>query len=83
MASKGRKRAKAKPKPRLGRMERFLRGLLARIFRLVWWVGLRGAILAAIVLAVSTAYYVSQIPDYEELLDGRSGGSVTLLDRNG
>ncbi len=81
MARKGKKRTKARP--RLGRTERFLRGLVTGAVRVTWWVGLRVAILAAIVLAASTAWYVSQIPDYDELLDGRAGGSVTLLDRSG
>ena len=34
-------------------------------------------------LAVATAYYVSQIPDIDELLDPREGGSVTLVDASG
>jgi 1A family penicillin-binding protein len=46
-------------------------------------VGLRGAVLGAIVLAVATAYYLSQSPDIDELLDPREGGSVTMIDTSG
>jgi 1A family penicillin-binding protein len=60
-----------------------LRGFFGGIVRLVWWIGLRAAIVAAIVLFASTAYYVQQLPSYEELLDGRDRGSVTFLDRSG
>ncbi|HVH03259.1 MAG TPA: PBP1A family penicillin-binding protein, partial [Amaricoccus sp.] len=58
-------------------------GLFARLLRLVWWIGLRGAVLGSIALALATAWYVSQLPDLEELMDPRDGGSVTLLDASG
>ncbi len=79
MAQRSGKRTKA----RQGRLERMLRGFFGGIFRLVWWIGFRAAIVAAIVLAASTAYYVQRLPSYEELLDGRDRGSVTFLDRSG
>ena len=72
-----------KRKSKLGAVERALRGFFGGIFRLIWWVGLRAAILGAIVLAVSTAYFVTKLPSFDELLDGREGGSVTLLDAYG
>ena len=81
MAHTGKRRAKAKP--RLGLLERMVRGFFGRIFRLLWWIGTRAAVAGAIVLAVGTAYYVSQLPDLEGLLDPREGGSVTLLDTSG
>ena len=74
---------KRKRKPKQGAVERALRRLFGGVFRLIWWVGLRTAILGAIVLAVSTAYFVTKLPSFEELLDGRESGSVTLLDANG
>ncbi len=76
-------RRKAKARSRVGFTERVLRRLFGGIFRLAWWVGLRLAVVLAIVLGVSTGYYVSQLPDLEQLLDGREGGSVTLLDAQG
>ena len=68
---------KRKRKPKQGAVERALRRFFGGIFRLIWWVGLRAAILGAIVLAVSTAYFVTKLPSFDELLDGREGGSVT------
>ena len=81
MAHTGKRRAKAKP--RLGLLERMIRGFLGRVFRLIWWVGTRAAVVGAIALALGTAYYVSLLPDLEGLLDPREGGSVTLLDTSG
>ena len=77
------RKAARKRKPKQGRFERALRGMFAGLFRLLWWVGLRVAILAAVVLAVSTAYFVTRLPSFDELLDGRESGSVTLLDAEG
>ncbi len=57
--------------------------LFSRLLRVIWWVGLRGAIFGAVVLALATMYYVSQIPDLDDLLDPREGGSVTLIDTSG
>ena len=81
MAHTGKRRAKAKP--RLGLLERMIRGLLGRVFQLIWWVGTRAAVVGTIALALGTAYYVSLLPDLEGLLDPREGGSVTLLDTSG
>jgi penicillin-binding protein 1A len=41
------------------------------------------AVVGAVVIAASTAYFVSQLPDLDELLDVRDAGSVTLVDANG
>ena len=50
---------------------------------LLWWVGIRAAVVAAVVLAGGTLYYASRIPDLDALLDNREGGSVTMLDASG
>ena len=48
----------------------------------VWWVGLRAPFSSSLIARASaTAYYVSQLPDLDELLDPRDGGSVTLARR--
>ena len=60
-----------------------VRRILTRIGRILWWFGLRAAVLAALALAVSAAYYFSRMPDLDALLDPREGGSVTLLDASG
>ncbi|MEO1459181.1 MAG: PBP1A family penicillin-binding protein, partial [Pseudomonadota bacterium] len=38
---------------------------------------------AALILAGTTAYFYSTLPSSDALFDGRGGGSVTMLDRNG
>ncbi len=81
MARTGKRTTKAKP--RLGLLERLLRGFLGGTLRLLWWVGLRVGVLAAIALAVATAFYASRLPPLEALLDGRDAGSVTLVDADG
>jgi penicillin-binding protein 1A len=81
MAQTGRKRMKARP--RQGLMERALRGTFAGAFRLLWWIGLRAAVVAALALAAGVAYYYSQLATLETLLDPREKGSVTLSDRGG
>lgn len=65
-----------------GRIERALRRFFAGIFRLVWYLTFRLAMVAAAVLAIATAYYYVRLPDYPALLDARDRGSVTLLDAN-
>jgi len=67
----------------MGAFERMLRGIFGGVFRLVWWIGLRAAIILFVVLAASTAYYVSRLPSLEALMDGREGGSVTMVDASG
>ena len=59
-----------------------LLGLLRLIWRVVWGIGWRVGAVIAIVLGSATFYFYSQLPPLEALLDGRSRGSVTLLDRN-
>ncbi len=77
------KRRRVKAKPRLGPMERMFRGLFLTLWRVGWWIGVRVAVVGAVALAVSTAYYYTKLPDFEALLDGRDTGSVTLLDASG
>lgn len=60
-----------------------MRGFVSRSLRILWWIGWRTAIVAALVLAASTAWYASRLPDLEEMLDAREGGSVTLVDAGG
>ena len=81
MARSGKRRPKARP--RIGFLERALRGAVGGALRLAWWVGLRAGALAAVALALATAFYVSRLPELGDLLDGREGGSVTLTDASG
>jgi 1A family penicillin-binding protein len=81
MAQTGKRRAKAKPGR--GVFGRLARGILSGLFGLLWWVGLRAAVLGGVALAAGTAYYAAKLPALDGLLDGRDGGSVTLVDRSG
>lgn len=55
--------------------------------RSVFWflvrLGFRAALIVGLILGASVGYYYISLPDAEALLDGRSRGSVTLLDRDG
>jgi len=62
---------------------RLLRGLIGGILGLIWRIGSRIAIVGALVLGLAVLYFYVQLPDMNALLDGRTRGSVTLLDRTG
>ena len=55
------------------------RWALALIFRL----GLRLAVVAALIVGGAVLYFYAQLPPVGTLLDARSRGSVTMLDRDG
>lgn len=63
------------------------RGLIAGFFLWIWhalWSVLwRVTFVGATILAAAVFYFYVQLPDATALLDGRSRGSVTMLDRNG
>ncbi|QDL92139.1 penicillin-binding protein [Paroceanicella profunda] len=75
------KAASAARKP--GLVERGLRRLLRGTLRIGWWVGLRVGLILLLIVGGATGYFYSQLPPVSELLDGRTRGSVTLLDRDG
>ncbi len=62
---------------------RVIAGAVRFVARLVWWTGLRIGILVGAILLATSAYYYSQLPPLEALIDVRARGSVTLLDRDG
>ncbi|MBB5517191.1 penicillin-binding protein 1A [Rubricella aquisinus] len=66
-----------------GLLTRMVTWVVRTIWRIVWWVGTRTALLIGGLIAISTLYVHSQLPPVEELLDGRDRGSVTLMDRHG
>ncbi|MGL4311096.1 MAG: glycosyl transferase, partial [Paracoccaceae bacterium] len=68
----------ARPKRR-----RMIGGFTGFVLRTVWWIGSRTALALALIVAGFTAYYYTQLPPLESLLDGRARGSVTMLDREG
>ncbi|MEM7752653.1 MAG: PBP1A family penicillin-binding protein [Pseudomonadota bacterium] len=78
---------KAKPKARRTRAKAASRNPVVWLFRkiigLIWGVGWRVGALSALVLAAAVLYFTAALPPASTLLDGRSQGSVTLLDRDG
>lgn len=83
-------KAKAKPKPRVAKRKavKKKRGIIGWILfpfiwalRLIWRLTWRISAVGAILLAAAVAYTYAQLPPVEDLLDGRTRGSVTLLDR--
>ncbi len=53
------------------------------LFRVLFFVGLRLGVMAAIALALVVGYYAMTMPPASQLLDARARGSVTMLDRDG
>ncbi len=57
--------------------------VILRILRLIWVIVLRTALFLALVIGAATWYFHSELPPVSELIDSRTSGSVTLLDRYG
>lgn len=53
------------------------------VFRLFFRLAWRGALVVALILGLAVGYVYTTLPPPEAILDGRSQGSVTLLDRYG
>ncbi len=53
------------------------------VFRMLWGMTWRVTAIALLLLGGAVAYTYTQLPELNELLDGRTRGSVTLLDRDG
>ncbi|MGR3501784.1 transglycosylase domain-containing protein [Pseudaestuariivita sp.] len=88
-AKPAKRKSTAKPK-RKARAKAVRRGPLgwaafavAWLFRLTFRLTLAGAAIVALLIGAGVFYYYSSLPAYEDLLDGRARGSVTLLDQNG
>ncbi|MGB7262262.1 MAG: transglycosylase domain-containing protein [Albidovulum sp.] len=62
---------------------RMVTGLFRMIWRVIWGIGWRVSALGAIVLGLATLYFYAQLPPLETLIDARTKGSVTMLDRDG
>ncbi len=83
---KAAKRAPAKrikPAVKRGLMSRMIRWVFRTFFRILWWLGIRSAILGMIVLVGWVGFYFVQLPPMEKQLDARARGSVQLMDRYG
>ncbi len=79
-----RKRKPAKPKRGpIGALLSMIGGVLRGILRIVWALVWRLTAVVTLIIGIAVAYYASTLPSFDQLLDGRVNGSVTLLDRDG
>ncbi|MCF2905801.1 transglycosylase domain-containing protein [Octadecabacter sp. CECT 8868] len=53
--------------------------LLILLWRIFW----RGTLVVSVLIGIGVFYYASTLPPIEEMVDGRTRGSVTLLDARG
>ncbi|MXQ09179.1 PBP1A family penicillin-binding protein [Alphaproteobacteria bacterium GH1-50] len=91
VADKRPKKSKPAPAARTKRKRRTSRSrrrgpiawLFGGLFRFVWGIGWRVTALVALAVGGAVLYYAATLPPVTALLDGRSKGSVTLLDRDG
>ncbi|QYX56610.1 PBP1A family penicillin-binding protein [Roseovarius sp. SCSIO 43702] len=77
------RKARRTAKPRRGGIVGLLSGLVRWVLRLVWGITWRLTAIVALIVAIAVGYVYTTLPEVNVLLDGRSRGSVTLLDRNG
>lgn len=77
------KRTSKKAVKRRPLLLRLLFGLFRTILLIIWRLGWRLAVIVALLIGGSVAYYLTSLPPIEDLIDGRARGSVTLLDREG
>ncbi|WP_068116247.1 transglycosylase domain-containing protein [Tropicimonas marinistellae] len=61
----------------------WITGLFAFVFGLIWSLTWRSGLVFALILAGAVLYFYAQLPPFTELIDGRTRGSVTLIDREG
>ncbi|HCP81356.1 MAG TPA: glycosyl transferase [Octadecabacter sp.] len=75
------RRRKAAPKRRglLGTLLWPFKWLLILFWRIAW----RGTLVVGLLVGIGVFYYAATLPPIDELVDGRTRGSVTLLDARG
>ncbi len=85
-------RGKSKPSKRTNRRKGgggrggilgFFGSVFRWILRLLFKVFAAGATVVVLIVGVATWYFYTTLPPLEDLLDGRTRGSVTMLDRYG
>ena len=69
-------------RPRRNPIMALLVGFVRLIWRLIWGIGWRVGFMFALILGGAVLYFYVQLPPVDDLLDARSRGSVTMLDRN-
>ena len=69
--------------PVIGAIIALILGLFRAVMRMGWGFGWRIAFVGGLILAGAVIYFHARLPAAHDLLDGRSRGSVTMLDANG
>jgi penicillin-binding protein 1A len=69
-------------RPRRNPIMALLVGFVRLIWRILWGIGWRVGFMFAMILGGAVLYFYVQLPPVADLLDGRSRGSVTMLDRD-
>lgn len=86
-APKPRKTRKAAPRRKAAPKRRGLLGTILWPFKwlliLFWRIAWRGTVVVSLLVGIGVFYYASGLPDMDEMVDGRTRGSVTLLDARG
>ena len=72
-----------KQKPTGNFLTRFFRWVFGLIWKLVWAVLWRASLTVVFLIFLAIGYVWFTLPPLSELLDGRSRGSVTMLDYKG
>ncbi|MFT4784835.1 MAG: penicillin-binding protein 1A [Paracoccaceae bacterium] len=60
----------------------WFRAIIQFVMGLVWSLIWRGTVVFGLIIGTAVFYFYAQLPPMSELIDGRTRGSVTLLDRN-
>ncbi|MFC2969895.1 transglycosylase domain-containing protein [Acidimangrovimonas pyrenivorans] len=79
----GGRKTRRSPRRQPARRGNVLTRAIGWLLRLIWRLTWRLTAVVALILAMATFYYEVQLPPAKTLLDGRSRGSVTLLDDQG
>ena len=69
-------------RPKRNPVMALLVGFVRLIWRILWGIGWRVGFMFAMILGGAVLYFYVQLPPVADLLDGRSRGSVTILDRD-
>jgi penicillin-binding protein 1A len=78
-----RARRAARPARRGSWPMRLIAGLVRFVWRLVWGIGWRVGAVFTLILGLAVAYFYAQLPPLDAMVDARTKGSVTLLDKDG
>jgi len=78
---KPRKTRRARPRP--NGLRGWIGAFFGLIWRIIWGLIWRGTVVVMLILGAATSYYYAQLPDLAAVVDARTRGSVTMLDRDG